>query len=174
MEIRLANKNEFTAVRAFYHSMIVKMRDMPYRPGWETGVYPDDELLSTAIEKKTMYLGRADGNIVAAMIVNNDCNESYSQVEWPVQRPADRVSVIHALGVDPEWSGKGLAKKMVRFAIDVCKANGQEAIRLDVLGGNLPATKLYRAVGFEYVQTLPMFYEDTGWTDFDLYEYPLS
>ena len=149
------------------------MENMRYKPGWEIGVYPDDTMLRSAIEKQTMYVGIVDGAIVSAMVLNNDCNESYAEVKWPVERPAEKVSVIHALGVDPDHSGRGIAKKMVSFAINNCKAKSQEAVRLDVLDGNLPATKLYRSVGFDYIQTLPMFYEDTGWTNFDIYEYPL-
>lgn len=45
-----------------------------------------------------------------------------------------------------------------------------KAIRLDVLGGNIPASKLYESMGFKYIETLKLFYEDTGLTDFLLYE----
>ena len=30
-----------------------------------------------------------------------------------------------------------------------------------------------RELGFTYLHTLKMFYEDTGWTDYELYEYKL-
>lgn len=46
-------------------------------------------------------------------------------------------------------------------AWSVARDRQQKVIRLDVLKGNLPAKKLY---------TLPMCYEDTGWTDYELYE----
>jgi ribosomal protein S18 acetylase RimI-like enzyme len=61
----------------------------------------------------------------------------------------------------------------VQFAIDYASANNCKVIRLDVLNGNRNAERLYRSMGFQYVHTLPMFYEDTGWTNFDLYEYLL-
>ena len=47
------------------------------------------------------------------------------------------------------------------------------AITLALLGGNLPAQRLYEGLGFAYMGTVPLFYEDTGWTDFLLYEYVL-
>jgi ribosomal protein S18 acetylase RimI-like enzyme len=62
---------------------------------------------------------------------------------------------------------------MLRFAIDRARQEKQKVIRLDVLKGNVPAEKLYSGMGFEYLHTLPMFYEDTGWTDYELYEYRL-
>ncbi len=58
-------------------------------------------------------------------------------------------------------------------AYDKGRSEGMKAIRLDVLKGNLPAEKLYSGLGFRYLHTLNMFYEDTGWTDYELYEYTL-
>ena len=37
--------------------------------------------------------------------------------------------------------------------------------------GQSPAEKLYPACGFRCVDTVAMYYEDTGWTDFEMYEY---
>ena len=81
--------------------------------------------------------------------------------------------MIHALGILPSERGKGYARQMVEFAIDHAREENQKVIRLDVLKGNKGAKRLYSGMGFRYLHTLPMFYEDTGWTDFELYEYPL-
>ncbi|MBS4892727.1 MAG: hypothetical protein KHX63_08960 [Veillonella sp.] len=53
------------------------------------------------------------------------------------------------------------------------KENKQKSIRLDVLKGNVPAEKLYSRMGFKYLCTLPMYYEDTGLTDYEIYELSL-
>ena len=74
------------------------------------------------------------------------------------------------LGVHSDFAGQGLAKEMVRFAIGTAKTAGMKAIRLDVLKGNVPAERLYEDLGFIYVDTLKLFYEDTGRVDFELYE----
>ncbi len=63
---------------------------------------------------------------------------------------------------------------MVKKAMDIARDNQQKAIRLDVLGGNVPAERLYTQMGFQYMDTLQMYYEDTGWTDYELYEYVLN
>jgi len=59
---------------------------------------------------------------------------------------------------------------MVEYAIENCKNNGIKAIRLDVLASNRPAQKLYTTMGFICMNTIQLFYEDTGLTDFLLYE----
>lgn len=51
------------------------------------------------------------------------------------------------------------------------RQTGMHLMRLDVLKGNLPAEKLYPACGFRCVDTVTMYYGDTGWTDFEMYEY---
>ncbi|MEF2647863.1 MAG: hypothetical protein ACLRRN_03680 [Oscillospiraceae bacterium] len=53
------------------------------------------------------------------------------------------------------------------------RAQGCRALRLDVLGGNVPAERLYAVQGFARRGTVRMFYDDTGWTDYGLYEYLL-
>ena len=80
---------------------------------------------------------------------------------------------IHALGVHPHYAGHGYAKELVGFAIKYAKENKQKSIRLDVLKGNVPAEKLYSRMGFKYLCTLPMYYEDTGLTDYEIYELSL-
>jgi len=40
--------------------------------------------------------------------------------------------------------------------------------------GNLPAEKLYRKHGFEYTQTIEVYYEDTGLIRVDLFSRELT
>ena len=49
--------------------------------------------------------------------------------------------------------------------------NGKEKkVRLDILGTNTAAERLYTGCGFRFVQAKDMFYEDTGWTEYKMYE----
>ena len=74
-------------------------------------------------------------------------------------------------GFTPQFSRRGIAGRMARHVIAMAAQNGIKTVRLDVLEGNLPAEKAYTKVGFRYVETARMFYEDTGWTNYKLYEY---
>ena len=170
MELHKAEKNEFEAVRTMYWELIDEMRDAEYRPLWEKNVYPADDLLRDAIDRGELYVCNIDGEIAASMIVNHSCAAEYAQVDWAVDAKPEEVTVIHALGVLPRYHGKGVSHFMVDSAIRIARENGQKALRLDVLQGNLPAFRLYERHGFVFRKELTMFYEDTGWTGFSLYE----
>ena len=174
LEIRSARPDEFQAVRAFYHRLIDLMRGAEYKPGWEKDVYPDQDQLRQAIDKQQLYVGELEGETVCAMILNRQCNDGYRGAPWRVEAGPEQVAVIHALGVLPTLQRRGLAREMVRFAMDKAREQGSLALRLDVLTGNLPAEKLYLGLGFYRVSTARMYYPDTGWTEFDLYEYDLT
>ena len=62
---------------------------------------------------------------------------------------------------------------MVAECLATAREKGAECVRLDVLGGNEPAEKLYLAMGFYFVEAKTMYYEDTGWTEFRMFEYKL-
>lgn len=66
----------------------------------------------------------------------------------------DELLVIHALGVNSMFSGKGIAKQMVQQVIKIAHENNIKTIRLDVLEGNIPAEKAYTKMGFIYLDTI--------------------
>lgn len=173
LEIRLADRNEFFSVRDFYYSLIDALATAAIKPGWKKDIYPTQEFLRHSIERGELYIGQLDGSIVSCMVVNHAYNDGYHNAHWSVEARDSELFVIHALGVHPAFSGKGIAKQMVQNVIETARKRNMKTIRLDVLSGNIPAEKAYTKIGFQYVDTIQLFYEDTGWTDFRLFEYIL-
>ena len=171
MQIRQAERTEFEAVRRFYHAVIDAMEGAEYKPAWQKDVYPDPAFLRASVENGELWLGEIDGRTVAAMVLNHDCNEGYAEVSWPHEALPEEILLIHALCVYPDFGGRGLGGELVRFAQELARKDGMKLMRLDVLKGNLPAEKLYPACGFRLVDTVTLFYEDTGWTEFEMFEY---
>ena len=173
MKIIKAESDQFQDVREFYFAVIDGIGDAGDSVGWKKDIYPAPEFLKDSIENGELYIAEEEGTIVGAMVLNHQSNDEYSKFDWPTKAYDEEVTVIHALGILPSERGKGYARQMVKFAIDLAGKDKQKVIRLDVLKGNKGAKRLYSGMGFRYLHTLPMFYEDTGWTDFELYEYPL-
>lgn len=173
LQIRLAQESEYPLVRGFYHALIDAMKNAEFKPGWEKDVYPAPEFLMKSIRNGELYIGFTGETMVTCMVLNGQCNDGYKQIKWSVEADDSDILVIHALGVAPAFGGRGIAKDMVQKTFDVAKERHIKAIRLDVLGGNTPAVKAYTKMGFQCMGTVQMFYEDTGTTGFDLFEYIL-
>ena len=174
LKIEKCDMQSYEKVRLFYHSLIDATKNSStYYIGWEKDIYPSPEFLQESIAHGELYIGFEHDEIVAAMVLNHEYNESYEKYQWQTQADKEEIIIIHALGVHPDHTGKGYAKQLVNFAIHHAKDDGCKAIRLDVLKGNVPAEKLYTSMGFVHLHTLPMYYEDTGWTDYELYEHVL-
>lgn len=174
MNIRQADEDQFQNVRQFYDDVIDAVGDSADSVGWKKGIYPSQEFLKNSIQGKELFIAEEDGEIIGAMIVNHSFNEEYGKYDWPTKAEEAEITVIHALAVRPAFRKKGFAKQMVMYVIREAERADQKGIRLDVLKGNRNAKKLYAGMGFQYLHTIPMFYEDTGWADFELYEYALS
>ena len=104
-------------------------------------------------------------------MVNQRCNPEYYDAPWSRKLEQKEFLVIHTLCVHPRFARNGYAKELVNYGLGLAKTAGMKSVRLDVLEGNIPAEKLYPSAGFEYVDTVRLFYEDTGWTNFKLYEF---
>lgn len=85
----------------------------------------------------------------------------------------EKVLIPHALAVIPKQQGSGVGKKIVEEILQYARSQGKKAVRLDILGKNEVAEKLYTKCGFKFVQAKTMFYEDTGWTEYKMYELKL-
>lgn len=172
--IRKAREEEFEAERQFYHAVTDDMRSYDYDIGWEKDVYPSPSFLYASISNGELFVAVVNEEIVAAMVVNHECNEGYQKVNWKQTLNNGQFTVIHALCVATKMSGHGIAKAMVRHAIDYSRQMGMKAVRLDVFEGDVPASHLYQSQGFIYQGSTAMYYPDTGWTNFDLFEYPIA
>ena len=171
MKILHASPEDFGRVRSFYHSLIDGMKEKSQTITWIKDVYPAPEFLKTSLDKSELYLCCEGPRIAAAMVVNRDCNEGYRNLGKDTPLTNAEVMVIHALGVHPDYSGRGIGKMMVKEAIEMARKSGAKGLRLDVLKGNEAARRLYLRCGFEYVGSVQMYYENTGTADFGIYEF---
>lgn len=145
-----------------------------FLPEGDKGGFPSDEMVKNAIAEKDQFIGIEDGQIVAAYIMNHDCDEAYHTVRWLTDAQDKEMVVLHALRVLPEYGGRGYSKQLVQHAIDTARERGLKSIRLDCIEGNDIPQKMYMSFGFAYVDTVEITYVDIGIPrKFLLYEFAL-
>ena len=174
MLIRGAEEKDFWELRQFYDRMCEVLGEKDFLPEGDKGGFPSDEMVKNAIAEKDQFIGIEDGQIVAAYIMNHDCDEAYHTVRWLTDAEDKEMVVLHALRVLPEYGGRGYSKQLVQHAIDTARERGLKSIRLDCIEGNDIPQKMYMSFGFAYVDTVEITYVDIGKPrKFLLYEFVL-
>ena len=170
MIFQKAATEEFPLIKEFYWNLIDEMEEENDKIGWKKGIYPSDSFLTESLTKGELFTLKENGELLACVILNSACNEGYTGVPWSLNCQDQDVLVPHALAVSPHRQGSGIGKRIVSEILTYARQTGKKAVRLDILGTNSIAEKLYTSCGFQFVQQKTMFYEDTGWTEYKMYE----
>ena len=83
----------------------------------------------------------------------------YDAIPWTIPAERDRVAVIHTLCIHPAASGQGRARQMVAFCEEEARRQGNTVMRLDTWEGNLPANRMYPALGYRYAGAAEFFFQ---------------
>lgn len=161
MIIREASLQDLDNLNAFYFEMnrVINTRTKKYNP--DNPVFPAPEMVEEAIMNRAQFIGAEDGKIACACIANHHCDNAYDTANWQLPLSRNEFWVLHALRVSPEFERRGFAKQMLEYIICWAKEQQLKALRLDVLEG-YSVEKLYCSLGFQYVDTIEIFYEDIG------------
>lgn len=170
MEFQKAEMGEFPVIKKFYWDLIDAMINQNDRIGWKKGIYPTDQFLKDSLEKGELFVLKNDGRLYGCVILNSESNEDYNGVPWRIECGNEEVLIPHALAVSLDHQGMGLGKRIVEEILRLARMEKKKAVRLDILGTNVAAEKLYTGCGFQFVQAKTMYYEDTGWTEYKMYE----
>ena len=171
--MNLVRAYDLETVKGHYINVIENTPEIEKYARWVYGKHPTDEALRSFIENGEMYL-LADGGTVAGMVaIVMHQGPDYEDIPWTEKLENDQVATLHLLAVCPEYRGRSLGNTILELAGELAKQQGKRAIRLDVLESNLPAQRMYEKVGFVYRGKQHWYAENTGWTDFLLYEKPL-
>lgn len=117
-----------------------------------------------------MYTLTENDALCAYVILNSECNEGYRDCPWSIVCSDDDVLIPHTLAVNPKMQGKGIGKIVVKNILAIAKSENKKAVRLDVLGACKAAERLYLGCGFQFVAAKNMYYEDTGRTEYKMFE----
>lgn len=173
LQFQPAAVEHFPAIQQFYWDVIEHIHKNNVKNenlGWEKGVYPSDDLLSGSIRKSELYMLTDDEMLCACVILNSACNEGFASCPWSIACQPEEVLIPHALAVHPSLQGRGIGKAVVENILRLARSAHKRAVRLDVLAACKAAERLYASCGFQFAEAKSMFYEDTGWTEYLLFE----
>ena len=128
--------------------------------------YPDRDCAEADL-RDAAVCALFDGETLAAAVTLEKALGELAEYDWPdtLKSPAE----FTRLGVRPAYQGKGLARRLLNFALRTAKRQGSDGVRLMVLTTNPRAVALYQNAGFLKVRQV-FAYEN----DYFLEELPLT
>ena len=145
MEFRLARIEDLKHLKIIYKEIIKNMNKNNIQI-WDD-IYPC-EFFEDDINNKRLYVIADDEEIISAFaLCDNNAGEAY--VEW--SEKSAKAMYIDRLGVNVEYSKKGIGQQMLNKAKEISKSIGAEYLRLFVVDINKPAIRLYQKNGFTKV-----------------------
>ncbi len=165
---------DFETVKNRYIDVIDHTPGIERHARWQYGRHPTEQGLRSYIENGEMYLLMLQGAIAGMAAVVMCQGREYEAVSWAEKLENHEVATVHLLAVCPEYRGRSLGSAILDLAGELAKQHGKKALRLDVLGSNLPAQRMYEKAGFVCRGKQRWYAENTGWTDFLFYEKKLT
>ena len=168
----------FRDTKDMYRRVVQTLRATVNYPKW--GVHhPSEEDLQSAFDKGELYIclddsmaaGADKGKVAGAVVLNEDPEGCYEAGDWKCDLARGEYLVIHLLTSDTEYRGKGVGAYIVDRCIEIAEQGGYKAVRLDVVPGNDPATRIYFSRGFTYAGTKDLLRGVKAIPVFELYEY---
>ena len=146
MEFRLARIEDLKQLKIIYKEIIKNMNKfiacIPLHLLYPCEFFEDD------INNERLYVIADDEEIISAFaLCDNNAGEAY--VEW--SEKSAKAMYIDRLGVNVEYSKKGIGQQMLNKAKEISKSIGAEYLRLFVVDINKPAIRLYQKNGFTKV-----------------------
>ena len=172
--MNLVQAHDIETVKKLYINVIENTPEIDKTARWVYGKHPTDESLRSYIENGEMFL-LTDRDTVAGMVaIVMHQGTDYEDIPWAEKLESDQVATLHLLAVCPDYRGRALGNTILELAGELAKQQGKKALRLDVLESNLPAQRMYEKAGYEYRGKQRWYAENTGWTNFLLYEKSLT
>ena len=168
-----ATKEDFDLVKDTYIDVIDHTEGMKTNARWVYGQHPTDEMIAGYISEGAMYLLKEEDRIAGVGAVTMSQGKDYHKIKWNERVEDKDVSVVHILAVTPEFQHRMVGKVFVEKIISLAQERGKKAIRLDELGSNKPALRLFKDMGFIYTDERRMYADNTGNASFNFYEYSL-
>ena len=155
MEFRKAVPADLVAVSAIYDRIHTREEQGTPTVGWVRHVYPTAATAEAALQRDDLFVATENGAIVGSAIINRLQPDSYGGGAWQYPAPDEAVMVLHTLTIDPDFGGRGLGSRFVKFYEDYALSRNSPYLRMDTQAINLPARSLYQKLGYAEIDIVP-------------------
>jgi len=141
VEIREATAEDWAQIYPFFSRIVA---------AGETYAYPEG---LGADEAEPLWMERPPGRTVVAV----EGDRVLGSAKMGPNRPGRGAHIATgSFMVDPEYAGRGVGRALGRYLIQWAARNGYHAIQFNaVVETNAPAVRLWQALGFEILTTVP-------------------
>ena len=124
--------------------------DIPEVCALEQRLFPVDAWTSQMFWAELAQVGSSR---VVVVVEINDSIIGYASLRW-----SGHEGDINTIAIAPEFQGQGFGRRLLAWLEDQAKQRNVEQIFLEVRGDNQPALTLYRATGYESIDTRKDYY----------------
>lgn len=172
LELRRAAPEDAPAAQAAYRRIVEHLAATADFPHWHTEDHPNAAEVQAWVDAGDLYLAhdRGDGRVAGVVVLDHAAPEAYARAAWALEATGQEVLVVHALGVCPDFLGRGVGSFLVEASLDVARQKGCRTVRLDTYVENTPARRLYARCGFTDLGVHTLRYATTDLDQFHLFE----
>ncbi len=145
MNLRMANIDDLTQLKYVYKKIIYNMNKDNINI-WDE-IYPCEFFYDDIVNNR-LYILEENNEIISAFALCNS-NSGAEYVKW--ENKYDKALYIDRLGVNVNYSRKGIGSIVLNKAITLARDKGAKYLRLFVVDINKPAINLYIKNGFKRV-----------------------
>ena len=170
VQIRKALAGDLDDIGKLYGEVCDYLEAHRNYPGWKKGLFPIRLDAEKGLEEDALYVAWMEKKLVGTVILRHEPEEGYKNGKWLTRDDYQHIYVIYTLAVHPDCLKCGIGTELLMFAEQAAREEGCISIRLDVVKDNLPAERLYRKRGYQFIGTVSLGYEEYGLPWYDLYE----
>lgn len=172
--IRIATIEDLHDIEKLYDDLNKYLEEEVNYCGWKRGIYPTKETALLGIKNNSLYLLKIDEEIAGAVIIDQNQDKAYSNVDWNTEVDPDKIMVVHTLAINPKYMKCGVGYELMEFVKQYSRDLGKMSVRLDVSIENTPAINLYEKCGYDYIGTVELSFKGLDSVWFRLYELNLA
>ena len=154
-EQELLSRNAIAADKAAAWSIISRQQELMRQQGrnqWQQG-YPNPEVIASDVQRKIGRVLVLNGWVVEYCALIYSGEPCYNTIEGQWLTGSDsahcRYSVVHRIGIDPDFANRGLASRFLQLLMEESRDDGCESMRIDTNNDNVQMLHILPKLGFE-------------------------